>query len=109
MAAATSTARSDKDLEKGDPEKISWFTTVFNQQVLTREVIEWKYEGHGTHESPYVVNWIDQDPRNPMLWPKWKKWALTQVVAIATLAVAFVSSGYSGGLDQVRNLESTSR
>lgn len=30
-----------------------------------------------------------------------KKWALTMMVAIATLAVAFVSSAYTGGIDQI--------
>ena len=48
-----------------------------------------------------MVEWIDNDPRNPMLFSELKKWSLTAVVAIATLAVAFVSSAYTGGIDQI--------
>ena len=36
-----------------------------------------------------------------MEWPIWYKWVLTQLVAVATLAVAFVSSAYTGGLERV--------
>jgi len=52
-------------------------------------------------DSTQVVEWIDNDPRNPMLFSELKKWSLTAVVAIATLAVAFVSSAYTGGIDQI--------
>ena len=31
----------------------------------------------------------------------WKKWAITLLVAFATLAVAFVSSAYTGGVNQI--------
>lgn len=31
----------------------------------------------------------------------WKKWAITLLVAFATLAVAFVSSAYTGGVTQI--------
>ena len=31
----------------------------------------------------------------------WKKWAITLLVAFVTLAVAFVSSAYTGGIDQM--------
>ena len=47
------------------------------------------------------MSWIENDPRNPMLYSKVKKWSLTMLVAVATLAVAFVSSAYSGGADQI--------
>lgn len=55
----------------------------------------------GTEEDPYIVTWIDNDPRNPMMYSSAKKWGLTMMVAFATLAVAFVSSAYSGGSIQV--------
>ena len=31
----------------------------------------------------------------------WKKWVITVLVAFAALAVAFVSSVYTGGVDQI--------
>ena len=36
-----------------------------------------------------------------MLYSEVKKWSITALVAIATLAVAFVSSAYSGGARQI--------
>jgi MFS family permease len=36
-----------------------------------------------------------------MTWADWKKWCLVALVSIATLAVAFVSSAYTGGLSEV--------
>lgn len=36
-----------------------------------------------------------------MLFSAWQKWSLTMLVAVATLAVAFVSSAYSGGVRQI--------
>lgn len=91
----------EKDVESGKPTQIPHFKQVFDQAGVTPEVEKWDYQGSGTEEDPYVVGWIDNDPRNPMLYTKTKKWALTMLVAIATLAVAFVSSAYSGGSDQI--------
>lgn len=80
---------------------VSWFRLVRDQALVTPEVLNWHYDGSGTEDDPYSVSWIDNDPRNPMLFPVWKKWCLTQLVAIATLAVAFVSSAYSGGVNEI--------
>jgi hypothetical protein len=75
---------------------------LFSDQAgITPEVEKHEYPGSGTEEDPYVVSWIDNDPRNPMLYSGTKKWFITMLVALATLAVAFVSSAYSGGADEV--------
>ncbi|KAK4547377.1 MFS siderochrome iron transporter 1 [Oleoguttula mirabilis] len=94
-------AEKGKDIESAKPTTIPHLRQVFDQAGITPEVENWDYAGSGTEEDPYVVTWIDHDPRNPMLYGKVKKWSLTMLVAIATLAVAFVSSAYSGGADQV--------
>jgi len=93
--------KHSQDVESGKPAKIGWFKMVLDQGVVTPEVINHPYPGSGTEEDPYVVNWIDNDPRNPMGFSKMKKWFLTFLVAIATLAVAFVSSAFSGGVRQI--------
>ncbi|THW56921.1 synaptic vesicle transporter [Aureobasidium pullulans] len=80
---------------------VSWFRLVYDQALVTPEVQNWKYAGSGTEEDPFVVVWIDNDPRNPMTWPDWQKWYLVALVSVATLAVAFVSSAYTGGLSEV--------
>jgi Ca2+/H+ antiporter len=92
---------AEKDLESGKRTQIPHFTQVFNQAGVTPEVESWDYKGAGTEEDPYVVSWIDQDPRNPQNYSELKKWSITALVAIATLAVAFVSSAYSGGAQEV--------
>lgn len=92
---------SAQSLPGKGPQSIPWWRIVSEQGLVTPEITKWQYEGSGTEEDPYVVNWIDNDPRNPMLFSEWKKWSLTMLVAIATLAVAFVSSAYSGGVAEI--------
>ena len=101
--AANSAANSNSshmDVESGR-DGISHWKMITDQGVVTKEIINYDYEGAGTEEDPYVVEWIDNDPRNPMNYSELKKWSITAVVAIATLAVAFVSSAYSGGARQI--------
>jgi Major Facilitator Superfamily len=74
---------------------------VRSQSRITPPVTEHKYNGSGTDEDPYVVEWLQHDPGNPMQFPMWKKWAITLIVAIATLAVSFVSSAYTGGIEEL--------
>ncbi|KAL4895815.1 major facilitator superfamily domain-containing protein [Aspergillus ambiguus] len=81
--------------------KIPYWRLVFDQTVLTQEIIDYPYPGSGTDEDPYVVTWIPDDPRNPMLFRPLKKWFITLVMAIATLAVALVSSAYTGGVAEI--------
>ena len=65
------------------------------------EVLNHHYEGSGTEDDPYVVEFIPHDPRDPMTFGQVKKWTITLLVAFATLAVSFVSSAYSGGIRQI--------
>ena len=81
--------------------KIPYWRLVTDQGVVTQEIIDYPYPGAGTDEDPYVVTWIPDDPRNPMLFGQVKKWAITMTVAVATLAVALVSSAYTGGITQI--------
>lgn len=92
---------ADKDVESGKPTPINHFRQVLDQSGITADVEKWQYDGSGTEDDPYVVVWIDNDPRNPMLYGEVKKWSLTMLVALATLAVAFVSSAYSGGTREI--------
>lgn len=80
---------------------VSHWKLVTSQTLVTDAVRHHKYHGSGTDHDPYVVEFIPNDPRNPLLFPQWKKWMITVLVAFATLAVAFVSSAYSGGVEQI--------
>lgn len=88
-------------IEPAAPTKISYWRLVFDQGVVTQEIIDYDYPGSGTDEDPYAVTWIPDDPRNPMNFSQLYKWSLTMLVAIATLAVALVSSAYTGGVEEI--------
>ena len=101
MASSTSSAiYTEPDTSSKDYHP-SWFKIVFSQSLVTDAVLTYQYDGSGTEEDPYVVEFIPHDPRNPMGFSMFKKWSLTLLVAFATLAVAFVSSAYTGGLEQI--------
>ncbi|KAL2823232.1 MFS general substrate transporter [Aspergillus cavernicola] len=80
---------------------LSYWQLLFNQGAVTPSVIEYSYPGSGSEEDPYVISWIPDDPRNPLLTPEWAKWAITLLVSFAAMAVALVSSAYTGGLVEI--------
>jgi hypothetical protein len=93
-------ARSNQDVESGR-EGISHWKMIMDQGVVTKEIAEWEYDGEGTEDDPYAVEWIENDPRNPMTWPKTKKWIMAIAVANSVLVVSFCSSAFSGGIQQI--------
>ncbi len=56
------------------------------------QIIGHKYPGRGSVDDPFVVDWLPDDPEDPMGWHQGYKWAVTMTVAVATLAVAMASS-----------------
>lgn len=82
-------------------EKVPYWRIVLDQALVTDAVLNHNYKGAGTEDDPYIVEFIPNDPRNPMEFSQFKKWFIVITVAIATLAVAFVSSAYSGGVEEV--------
>jgi multidrug resistance protein len=92
---------SDIEAQKHRQQPATHWQLVFDQTHVTPDVLHHKYAGSGTHDDPYVVEYIPNDRRNPMLFPMWKKWVITVLVAFATLAVAFVSAAYTGGVNQI--------
>lgn len=83
------------------PKSIPHWRLIVEQAVITDDILNHYYPGSGTEDDPYVVNWIPHDPRNPMEWGKPQKWFYTMAMAVATLAVALLSSAYSGGVRQI--------
>jgi hypothetical protein len=60
-----------------------------------------KYSGQGTVEDPFVVEWLENDPRNPMLFNDALKWLWTMLCAFSTFAVAFTTSAYTAAPNEV--------
>ncbi|CAI7661407.1 unnamed protein product [Penicillium glandicola] len=83
------------------PSKIPFWRLVFDQKVVTEEVMQFPYLGSGTEDDPYAVIWIPADPRNPMNFGPIRKWSITLLVSFVTLAVSLVSSAFSGGMNQI--------
>lgn len=103
-SSSTSTIDIEIESQKSVRRHAPHHSLVFNQAHITPAVLQHKYRGQGTVESPYVVEFLQPfDGRNPMTWPTWKKWFITLVMAFATLAVAFVSSAYSGGIVEIQS------
>ncbi|EKG16620.1 Major facilitator superfamily [Macrophomina phaseolina MS6] len=92
---------AEKDVESGRIARIPHFKRVLDQAAVNDDIINAHYDGSGTDEDPYIVVWLDDDPVNPMNYPIAVKWTITMLVAVATLAVAFVSSAYSGGVREI--------
>ena len=94
--------------EKHDPEdhtlpaRIPHWRMVFDPGHCTPTVQHHSYQGEGTSESPFIVSWLDSDPRNPYNWPITKKAFITCCIAASSLAASLSSSAYTGSTDQVR-------
>jgi multidrug resistance protein len=98
----TATA-ADRDVEAATPSRnrSSHLGLVFDPAGVSQAVIDHKYSGDGTEESPYIVDFLPEDDHNPYQFSSAKKWFITLMVAFATLAVAFVSTAYTGGIEEV--------
>lgn len=79
------------------PPYLPWQTTRLRTSFLLRQ----KYKGDGTEKSPYIIDWLDNDPENPLKWNIVYKALLTLLVGIVTLAVSFISSAYTGGFKEI--------
>ncbi|KAH6636532.1 major facilitator superfamily domain-containing protein [Chaetomium tenue] len=90
----------DVESQQGRNNPSHWFL-VCHPDGVTDAVLNHAYPGHGTPESPYVVDFLIQDGSNPMQYSRTKKWTITLLQALATLAVAFVSTAYSGGVYEI--------
>lgn len=60
------------------------------------------YNGHGTEEHPFVVEFQKDDPYNPMNWSPLRKWLITSIVSTSVFAVTFTSAAYSVSSVQVK-------
>jgi Sugar (and other) transporter len=88
----------DVEGQKASPasEKVPHWRLVWSQSLVTDAVLNHPYRGLGTLEKPYLVEFIPNDPRNPMAFSTPKKWFIT-----LSVAVAFVSTAYTEAVRQV--------
>ncbi|KAG6000785.1 hypothetical protein E4U21_005019, partial [Claviceps maximensis] len=96
--AQSSSSSSPKPNPK--PRHSHW-SLLFDQAGVDDEVLNHRYAGQGTLESPFLVEFLPDDARNPMTFSPAYKWTITFTTAVSTLAVSFTSSAYSGSVAQV--------
>ncbi|KAK4684526.1 hypothetical protein P7C73_g5648, partial [Tremellales sp. Uapishka_1] len=90
-------AGSDRIVEKASSEDYTLKKRPWRLKVTPwNDILNQQYEGEGTEDKPYVVDWFPGDQENPMTWQPVYKWTVTMSVAVTTLAVAFASSCLSG-------------
>lgn len=53
------------------------------------------YDGKGTEQDPFLVEFHDGDPENPMNWGQRRKWFIACIVTLSVFVVTFTSSAYS--------------
>jgi hypothetical protein len=86
----------EKNLEIEVPDSIPQWRLLIDQSRITQDVVAHEYEGSGTEEDPFIVNFLSKDTGNPMQFPSSRKWFISMVAAMSMLATAFVSSAFSG-------------
>ena len=68
---------ADNDMEGPSPEmapiRISTWRPMLSQTNLTHDMIYHGYAGKGTDEDPYRVEWLENDPIDPLGYPAWCK------------------------------------
>lgn len=67
------------------------------------KLVNHNYSGQGTESSPFIVDWLPDDPEDPLRWPGVYRWTCIAMASLATFAVALSSSCYSGGIDSLVN------
>ncbi|KAG8416713.1 hypothetical protein J3458_007277 [Metarhizium acridum] len=100
-SSSSSATAADRDVEAQQSQrsqKHSHWSVLTDQAGVDDAVLNHKYPGQGTDESPYLVDFLPVDPRNPMTFSSPFKWTIMIVAAISTLAVSFTSSAYSGSV-----------
>ncbi|CAG7931387.1 unnamed protein product [Penicillium olsonii] len=100
-ASTTRLSTMTGPIEAPRPKRIPYWRILTDQGVVTPDIIDHAYVGSGTEEDPFVVEWIPDDPRNPMGFDTSLKWTYTVIVAFATFAVSLASSAYAGSISEV--------
>lgn len=90
------------------PSTVSHWQLLSLRGVVTRDIIDAKYEGDGTESDPYIISFVDNDPGDPKSLPKWKKWQIVFSVSFISFVSALASSLYIGTINQVEQYFSVS-
>ncbi|KAL8810541.1 MAG: hypothetical protein Q9223_007733 [Gallowayella weberi] len=89
--------------DENPKQKVTHMCLIFSHTLITEDVARYTYPGSGTQDDPFVVDWIPNDPRNPMTGiGKGMKWLITVIMALGTLSITFSSTAFSGAIPQIQ-------
>ncbi|KAH7120606.1 MFS general substrate transporter [Dactylonectria macrodidyma] len=89
-------------LEGGDEEpNVPHWRIVHDPILLTPAVVSHDWMGSGTEEDPYYIGFIPNDQRNPLNFGLGIRWMIAGLNALATLAMTFSSSAYTGAISDI--------
>jgi hypothetical protein len=92
----------DHDSESQTSSKrFPYLLLMWHHGHVDERITSHKYSGLGTAEEPFVVDWLENDPRNPMLFNDALKWLWTMLCAFSTFAVAFTTSAYTAAPNEM--------
>ncbi|KAJ5399674.1 major facilitator superfamily domain-containing protein [Penicillium sp. CMV-2018d] len=92
----------DPESHKPGNDKPSYFRLLLDHAGVNQDVLDGQYRGNGTPQDAYIVDFLTNDPRNPLQFPAWKKWSITILQALAVFALAFTSTAYSSSVADVK-------
>ncbi|KAJ5124898.1 uncharacterized protein N7515_008723 [Penicillium bovifimosum] len=81
--------------------RIPLYQLVLSQDSITDDVLQHKWDGSGTEEDPYLVDWLHEDARDPHQMQDWLKWSITLLQAASFLSITFASSALSAANPQI--------
>jgi MFS family permease len=84
-----------------EPVKPNTWRLARDMAYITPQVIDFKLKGSGSSLDPYLVEWVPNDPRNPMNFSFARKWVIAGLTAISIFVISFSSSAYTGGIVQI--------
>lgn len=59
------------------------------------------FNGSGTENDPFLLEFQKDDPSNPMNWGESRKWSIAAIATFSVFAVTFTSSAYSVSANEV--------
>ncbi|KAL8737754.1 MAG: hypothetical protein Q9181_001382 [Wetmoreana brouardii] len=75
---------------------------MLHHGVIDAQTAKHKFPGSGTQEDPYIVGWVENDPRNPLHFNDARKWLWSLLMALATMAVALTTSAYTAPAKELK-------
>lgn len=102
--AVTSTNTSSKGpVPQQSTPAVSYWKLLTDHSSATTDVLDAHYSGSGACEDPFVVEFLDQDPRNAKNFSRVKKWTITVLASLACLFVSLCSSIYTAGISDIEH------